>query len=190
MVEIKQQLESILFISPKPVKIKQLAKILDVSVKEIEANLKLLADEYQTTNRGIQISENSGKAQMITAAENSELVEKFIKDDINSELTRPALETLTIVAYRGPVSKIDLEMIRGVNCSLILRNLMIRGLVEEREDKEKHQMIYQVTFDFLKYLGIRKVQELPDYDRLNRDIDLTGIMNKKSVAPADESPVK
>lgn len=186
MAEIKQQLESILFISPKPVKIKQLAETLNVSVKQIEASLKLLAEEYRADNRGVQLSEHLGKAQMVTLAENSQLVENFIKEDINSELTRPALETLTIIAYRGPVTKIDLEMIRGVNCGLILRNLLIRGLVEEQEDKEKHQMVYQATFDFLKYLGLRNVQELPDYHRLNREVDLTGIIKSPDAVEKKE----
>ncbi|TFG35175.1 MAG: hypothetical protein E4H47_02040, partial [Parcubacteria group bacterium] len=80
-------------------------------------------------------------------------------------------------AYRGPITKADLDAIRGVNCSLILRNLMIKGLVEQREDKEKMAIFYHVTFDFLKYLGITETKELPDFEKLNKDENIEKILN-------------
>jgi len=73
---------------------------------------------------------------MTTAKESSEIVEKFLKEELTGEMTRPQLETLTIIAYRGPMTKMEIEQIRGVNCSLILRNLLMRGLVEAKLDKK------------------------------------------------------
>jgi segregation and condensation protein B len=77
------------------------------------------------------------------------------------------LETLTIIAYRGPVTRAELEQIRGVNCSIILRNLAMRGLITTASDKQTMQVTYSITFDFLKFLGLQQQSELPDYEKLN-----------------------
>ena len=108
-----------------------------------------------------------GGVQMVTAGYNAKLVKDFIKEETTGELTRAALETLTIVAYRGPITRAELEQIRGVNCAVILRHLLIRGLVESIENKKKMQTTYNVTFDFLRFLGLNQQSELPDYDKLN-----------------------
>ncbi|MCG2700667.1 SMC-Scp complex subunit ScpB, partial [Candidatus Parcubacteria bacterium] len=89
--------------------------------------------------------------------------------ETTGELSRPSLESLTIIAYRGPVAKIDLDRIRGINCALILRNLLLRGLIEGKYDNKKKETYYSVTFDFIKFLGINNIKELPDYERLNKD---------------------
>jgi len=114
---------------------------------------------------------------MVSAPENSSLVRDFIKDETTGELTRPSLETLTIIAYRGPISKLDLERIRGINCSLILRNLLIRGLIEAKTDRKKNEIYYNITFDFIRFLGINDVNQLPDYERLNKDDTLDRILS-------------
>src|SRR3989338_3080090 len=104
---------------------------------------------------------------MVTSAENSQLVQDYIKEETTGELSRAALETLTIIAYRGPVSRAELEQIRGVNCAIILRHLLIRGLVEADQDRKKMQLVYNITFDFLKFLGLNQQSDLPDYAKLN-----------------------
>ena len=104
---------------------------------------------------------------MGTAGENAKVVADFVKEEFSGELTRPQLETLTVIAYRGPISKYELEIIRGVNCSLILRNLSIRGLIEEDYDQKKKEMRYRVSIDFFRHLGIQRVEGLPDYDTLH-----------------------
>ena len=104
------------------------------------------------------------------------MVKKFIKSEISDELTKPALETLTIIAYRGPISKAELEIIRGVNCSLILRNLLMRGLIEAGEDRKKMVVLYNITFEFLKYLGLNQLSDLPDFEKLNRNNNLDKLL--------------
>ena len=116
---------------------------------------------------------------MVSSPENASFVSEFIKDETTGELSRPSLETLTIIAYRGPVAKLDLDRIRGVNCSLILRNLLLRGLVEVYEDKERGESIYNVSFDFLRFLGVNKVSELSDYERLHSDNTIDNVLNKE-----------
>jgi segregation and condensation protein B len=106
---------------------------------------------------------------MVSAPENAQLIQGFIKDETTGELSRPSMETLTIIAYRGPISKLDLDRIRGVNCSLIIRNLLLRGLIEAKPDKKKNETYYNVSFDFIRFLGINDVAELPDFERLSKD---------------------
>lgn len=176
---LAQSLESLLYISHKPLSLKELAALTEAPVTAVQTALAALIDQYATQERGIVILDHDDQYQLATIGEAAPLVQKLIKQELTSELTRPSLETLTIIAYRGPVSKAELELIRGVNCSLIIRNLLIRGLIEAREDKERSTMVYTVTFDFLKFLGLERVSQLPDYERLNRshtlDALLTGV---------------
>ncbi len=86
-----------------------------------------------------------------------------MKKEASGPLTRPSLETLAVIAYRGPVTKPEIEQIRGVNCAIILRNLLIRGLIEEREDTTRLQNVYTVSVDFLRELGLHNLDELPKY---------------------------
>ena len=117
----------------------------------------------------MQIIKVGSKYQMVSSPENSKTVQNFIQDETSGELSRPSLETLTIIAYRGPISKIDLDRIRGVNCALILRNLLIRGLIEAAADKTKKETYYTISLDFVRYLGISSVADLPDYEKLKQD---------------------
>ena len=113
---------------------------------------------------------------MVTNPQNSGYVQKFLKTEVCQELTPASLETLSIIAYRGPLTKRDLEKIRGINCSIILRHLLIKGLITEKvvnkkqaddEQIDSDNNIYSVSLEFIKHLGINDVQELPDYERLN-----------------------
>ncbi len=169
MPSLKSQIESLLFVSPKPLSIRQLAKVLGKKDKEITQAAEELRKEYAGDGRGMQIIKSDGKLQMVSSAETSEIVQEFMKDEIGGELSRPSLETLTIIAYRGPITKMDLDRIRGVNCALILRNLLLRGLISAKQDKQKKETYYTVTLDFIRYLGVNDVTELPDYERLHKD---------------------
>ncbi len=166
---LKSQIESILFIAGKPVSIKRLAKNLNSSDKEVAKVCQELIKEYEEKKRGMRMIKNGSRYQLVSSPENADIVKDFIKDETSGELTQPSLETLTIIAYRGPVSKIEIERIRGINCSLILKNLLIRGLIEIKADKEKNESYYTVSFNFLKFLGINSIEELPEYDRLNQN---------------------
>ena len=167
MPNLKSKLESLLFITNHPLSDKKLAELTKTEVENVRNELKILIEEYNQEGPGVNINKIGTKYQIVTAGDNRQLIQDFIKDETTGELTRPQLETLTIIAYRGPIGKLQLEQIRGVNCSLILRNLMMRGLIEAREDKTKADIYYQVTFDFLKFLGVNTVEELPDYEKLN-----------------------
>jgi segregation and condensation protein B len=168
-MKLKSQIESLLFISAKPMTASKLASLTKAKEKEVKKAGDELVEEYKNNKRGVQIIKNGSKYQMASAPENSKLIQEFVNDETTGELSRPSLETLTIIAYRGPISKANLDRIRGVNCSLILRNLLLRGLIEVKEDKSTGDSFYSVTFDFIRFLGINDVSELPDYEKLHKD---------------------
>ncbi|OGF31902.1 SMC-Scp complex subunit ScpB [Candidatus Falkowbacteria bacterium RIFOXYD2_FULL_35_9] len=186
---LRSQIESLLFASIKPLASRSIFNVLKKSQPElkfetVEQELKNLFVEYSESSRGIVLIESEGQYQFTTSADNSDLIKQFLKDDRSGELTQPSLETLTIIAYRGPVSKPVIEQIRGVNCSLILRNLLIRGLVQA--DGEEPELFFSVTPEFLKYLGIVSVKELPDYEKLHVVENLEQFLDNRQAEEVQE----
>ncbi|MCR4280632.1 MAG: SMC-Scp complex subunit ScpB [Candidatus Komeilibacteria bacterium] len=186
------QLESLLLVASKPLGLKKLQSLLGAKSEELKEALFVLQDRYNRPDSGVRILLNNDAVQLATSPEASELVKDFLKDETTGELTRPSLETLTIIAYRQPVTKAELEQIRGVNCSLILRNLMIRGLVESWEDKKLLTTYYGVTHEFLRFLGINSAAELPDFEKLNNLDHLQKLFSTgedgESIAFSDQTP--
>lgn len=150
---------------------KKIARLLDISHEEVKKSVAELREEYRE-KRGLRILEKDDKAQIVTAPENAAFVAQFIKSEFAQGLSRPALETLSIVAYRGPISHAAIEELRGVNSSFTLRSILLRGLVERVENpKDKRSYLYRISFDFLKTLGIERVENLPNYEQLNKKVD-------------------
>lgn len=166
-MSLKSQLESLLFVSLKPLAVKELASLLKSKSGEIEEALKSLGSDYQNNERGLTLIKNNNQYQIATDSASAALIQEFLKDETSGELSQPSLEALTIIAYRGPLAKLELDRIRGVNCSLIIRNLLLRGLIEEKFDKIKNENYYTITHDFIRFLGLREVADLPDYDKLH-----------------------
>ncbi|MFA6106838.1 MAG: SMC-Scp complex subunit ScpB [Patescibacteria group bacterium] len=176
-MNLKSQIESLLFISAKAITVKQLADIIKITPKEAEKACDELSREYKESGRGVEIVKQGSQYQMVSSPDNAGLVKDFVKEEVAGELSRPSLEALTIISYRGPVAKIDLDRIRGINCGMILRNLLIRGLIEAREDKVKRETYYTVTLDFVRHLGLNEISELPDYERLNKEETLERMLS-------------
>jgi segregation and condensation protein B len=188
--KLKSQLESLLLVSSRPLALKKIAEIIGAKTDEVLELLNQLSREYEENKNGIRLLINNNQVQLVSAPENASLVQGYLKDELTGELTNPSLETLTIVAYRQPITKAELEQIRGVNCGLILRNLMIRGLVEAEYSKQRAVTEYNVTLDFLKYLGINSVKELPDFEKLNSNENLLKLLNQENQqVEADEDKV-
>ncbi|EKD67398.1 MAG: Segregation and condensation protein B [uncultured bacterium] len=162
------KLESILFVASKPLTIAQLAKSLDTSKEHIDEALDTLVMKYNRDDSGIHVLREAESVQMATNPENLSAIEGFIKDEVSGELTKAQLETLTVIAYRSPVTRADLEQIRGVNCAVILRNLMMRGLVESYDSSEEILPTYILTMDALAALGISETNQLPQYETLHQ----------------------
>lgn len=185
MDKLQSQLESLLFVSAKPMALKQLVDLTGVAVPEVEQALEALMKRYALTDSGLALLHNNNKYQLVTKTDNAELIKGFLDQEVNSDLSRPSLETLTIIAYRGPIAKVDLDRIRGINCSMILRNLLLRGLIESKTDKQAGDTHYQVTFDFLKFLGVSSLDELPDYQRLHADQAVERFLNQSEEGDAE-----
>jgi segregation and condensation protein B len=168
----QRELEAILFMQAKPVSYTKLAKWLGCEVDVVKHALRELATQYRERSSGLQLTYTDSEVQLTTAGELHDLVSKIVKDERSGELTKPSLETLSIIAYRCPITKAELEAIRGVNCSLILRNLLIRGLITETYEKTKGIEVYDITPEYLQLLNVSHVKELPNYEHLHRDIKI------------------
>ncbi|MFH1111592.1 MAG: SMC-Scp complex subunit ScpB [Patescibacteria group bacterium] len=171
------QLEGILFAAAKPLLIKKLAEITESDQEKINKALAELSQRFGIDS-GLNIVRHGQEVELVTNPEHTKLIRAFLKKEELGELTRPQLEALSVIAYRGPLAKSELEQIRGVNCSLILRNLQIRGLVEQLDNGVV--TIYQVTVDFVRFLGLTDIKKLPDYERLHTPKSLEQLLEPKT----------
>ncbi len=159
---IKAMVESLLFVADEPVQPSRLAAILDASEDEVQAALRELAEEYEQ-QRGIRLQFTRSRVQMVTAPESTEIVRRYLGLELDGKLSPAALETLAIVAYRQPVTRAQVEAIRGVNADSVLRTLINRGLIEElgRLDQAGRPIIYGTSFEFLQQFGLASLEQLP-----------------------------
>lgn len=173
-MNLSLQLEAILFTAARPFTVKRLAEILDAPPKDVEAALA----EYETRleSSSLMIQRVGADILLVTRPEYAETVQKIAKDEIHGELTRAALEALTILAYRGPLTRPELEQIRGVHSSMILRNLLLRGLVEEKEDTRLGQPTYTVTSEYVRHLGLKSLEDLPRYEELRGHSNVVDVL--------------
>lgn len=170
-MKLSSQIEALLFWKNENVTIAWLSKSLEKSREEIEQALKELDDALKTTERGIFLQINGDDVALKTAPEAASLIEKFSKEELVKELTPSSLETLSIITYRGPISKKEIDYIRGVNSGFILRNLLIRGLITKEEGKEGRGNLYKPTLELLSLLGITNLAELEEYDTFKSEIE-------------------
>jgi len=162
-------IESILFFKGTPTAISFIAKVLGKKKEEIEEALNILDKKLE--DRGLTLIRLEDKVSLGTAPKTSGFIEALIKEDLSKDIGKAGLETLSIVIYKGPVSRGDIDYVRGVNSSFILRNLLIRGLVEKvRDQKDQRVSLYNPTFKLLSYLGISKMSEMPKYDETRENI--------------------
>lgn len=174
--KLKSILESLLFISGEPIGAQKLAKICGIPKNEVEQALAELEKEYQG-NHGLKIVSKDGSYQLVSSPENSQFANRLVSGELNAELSKSAVETLSIVAYRGPITRVQVEAIRGVNSSYVLRSLLMRGLVERKETSDIRGYLYEISFDFLKYLGIQKTSELPDWGMLSKNDKISELLS-------------
>lgn len=176
-MSINSQIETILFVASKPLSFKKIAKVLQVEENIVLEALKELATKYNPAEAGMVLLQNNDDWQMVSNPDNKAAAENFLKAEVSGELTRPQLETLTVISYCGPITRPELDQIRGVNCSLILRNLMMRGLVKENDDNTSLLPKYEVTMEYLRHLGLSSIGELPDYEKLHQHQHITGALS-------------
>lgn len=170
------KLQALFFASPKPLSLRQIAGHIAVPLGEVEREVAQLMERMNTEESGIHLLKHAEGYQFVTNPACGALVARLTKDDAG-ELTRPSLETLTVIAYRGPMTRAEIEAIRGVQCALILRNLLVRGLIIERDDVRRGEAVYTLSGDTLRYLGVHSEKELPDYAAFHTDARLTKLVD-------------
>jgi segregation and condensation protein B len=160
---LRASLEAILLVADEPVPVVVLAQVLERPRNKVAAELHDLATEYAAEGRGFDLREVAGGWRFYTREDCAPLVERFVSDGQEVRLTQAALETLAVVAYRQPVSRVRVSAVRGVNCDSVMRTLVLRGLVEEAgTDKETGAILYRTTAYFLERLGLASLEDLPE----------------------------
>lgn len=160
--DLKAQVESLLFVASEPVAIDRLATVLETGSEQVEEALQALAREY--TDRGIRLQRKGRRVQMVTAPDAADVVRLFLGLELSGKLSPAALETLAIIAYQQPVTRAEIEAVRGVNSDSVLRTLLQRGLIEEQDrlDQPGRPIVYGTTFEFLQQFGLFSLEQLPE----------------------------
>lgn len=168
-MDIKLTIESLLFAVGEPLSVKRLSKIVNAKEEKVKGILRELKEEFQNQNRGIRLINNNEEWLMVTAPESTSFIQKFKKEVIEGDLSPASQETLAIIAYRGPITRAKINEIRGVDSSYILRQLLLRELIERSMHTEKYKAyLYNVSFGLLQHLGISNVQELSRYEEFSK----------------------
>ncbi len=154
-------LESLLFVADGPVTVSRLAQALEVTAAEVEAALATWQES--SAGRGVRLQRVGERVQLVSAAQAAPYIERFLELELHSRLSPAALEALAIVAYEQPVTRIQVEAVRGVNSDSVLRTLVSKGLIEEvgRLDSVGRPILYGTTFEFLQFFGLESLGDLP-----------------------------
>jgi len=153
--------ESLLFVADAPVQVNQIADVLECDANQVEATLQHMANNY--ASRGLRLQRKGNRVQLVSAPEAAPYIERFLGLSLSGKLSAAALETLSIIAYKQPITRPQIEAIRGVSSDGVLRTLMSKGLIEEvgRLETVGHPVLFGTTFEFLQYFGISSLSELP-----------------------------
>ncbi len=170
MLPLDAKIESILFYKGEPVAIKELASLLKETTEDIVAAVDVLRNRL--TGTGLALIENENDIGLFTSPEASVLIDEMRKDELSKELSKASLETLSIILYGTNVTRGDIDYIRGVNSSFIVRNLLVRGLIERKEHpSDARKNIFIPSLALLAYMGVREVTDLPDYEVTRKSLE-------------------
>lgn len=178
-MELDKAIEAVLFYKAEPIKKAVLMKTLEVGEEELGTALSLLKERLQSGATALLSTDE--EVSLVVAPEFDELIEGTRKDEMKRGIGKAGAETLAIVMYRGPITRAEIDRVRGVNSSYILRNLEIRGLVERRSGKRQNEFV--ITTELLRHLGIQEKTEMPDYAKVLNALEAF----ENSTFPNDES---
>ena len=159
------RIEALLFVAAEPVTHGQLASALDTNIAQVNKALDELDESFNS--RGLRLQRHNGRVQLTTAPEVSESIERFLGLEAVSHLSRAALETLAIIAYQQPITRPQVDAVRGVNSDGVMRSLLSKGLIQEggRADGPGRPILYSTTPEFLQHFGLNSLTELPPFER-------------------------
>lgn len=168
-MEIESKIEAILFFKGEPVSLRKLGEVLNVSPGELLESIGKLKEHL--AGRGLVLIEKENEVMLGTAPELSMLIEDLRKEELNKNLSKASLETLSIILYKNGATRSLIDFIRGVNSNFILRALSIRGLIEKVSDpSDQRRYIYKPTFELMSFMGATSREELPQYDEVVRGL--------------------
>ncbi len=185
-MNLESKIEAILFWKAEPITRKKLAEILNAEEVEINAGIEKLKESLM--GRGMVLIEKDLEITLGTAPELSPLIENLQKEELNKDLSKASLEALSIILYKNGANRAEIDYIRGVNSSFSLRALSVRGLVEKVADqKDSRRFVYKPSFELLSYMGIKSVEELPDYGEVSTSMDVAakGLEEEDKAALSD-----
>jgi segregation and condensation protein B len=183
---LSQKIEAILFWKAEPVSIEKLAKFLECDIESVRNALVELQNNLN--NRGLTLVQTDSDVMLGTAKELSPLIEKLTKEELIRDLGKAGLETLSIILYQGPISRADIDYIRGVNSQFIIRNLSIRGLIERIDNpKDMRSFLYKPTLQLLAHLGVNNISDIPEFEKVRREID--SFKNSEIEKPNNSDPI-
>jgi segregation and condensation protein B len=181
----KSQILSVLFVASKPVTMKELEEVLEIQPENLKEAISSLVSD--NNHSGIILLAHNNRLQLSSNPDNSPAVKKFLSLELREKLTDASLETLAIILYKQPVSRADIENIRGVNSQYILRQLLIRGLIEKiGSTTDRRVQLYKTTLEFMQHLGIKSMAELPDFEELTKNIQLPSLDSPTAGIPKTE----
>ncbi|MBU5590734.1 segregation/condensation protein B [Clostridium sp. MSJ-4] len=168
-------IESLLFVSGEPMELKHISNIIECDNKYTKEILKEMIKEYEKERRGIKLIHTDGKYQLVTKPENSDYIQKILKTNSRQSLSQAALETLAIIAYKQPITRIDIDEIRGVKSDSAVQRLLERELIKEsgRLEVAGRPILYSTTEEFLKQFNMETLKELPSLDSFIQE-DIAG----------------
>ena len=164
-LSLAAQIEALLFIAVEPVTPSQIATTLETTTTQVNNALDELDTSFQT--RGLRLQRHSGRVQLTTAPETSEAIERFLGLEATTRLSRAALEALSIIAYQQPVTRPQVDSVRGVNSDGVMRSLLSKGLIQEggRAEGPGRPILYHTTPEFLQHFGLNSLTDLPPLER-------------------------
>lgn len=173
-MNFKAIVEGLLFVSGEEgLSLEEIANLIEKEKKETSEIIKELYNDYDNNDRGMHIEFLGNKFKFTTKSEHKEYYKKLVEQEENSILSQSSLETLAIIAYNGPITRISIDEIRGVNSSYVIRKLLLKGLIEEvgKEESPGKPRLYNITSRFLDYFGLGNIEELPKIETDNKEID-------------------
>lgn len=159
-------IESLLFVAGEPLKLKEIASIIECDIETTRELIEDLKEEYKALERGIKLISINDEYQLVTKPENSKFIQKLLKTNTRQSLSQAALETLSIIAYKQPITRINIDEIRGVKSDRAISTLLEKGLIKEsgRLDIVGRPVLYSTTDKFLVHFGLENLKQMPSLD--------------------------
>lgn len=181
---IKSIIESILFVTGEPLSLRDIAINLEMPPRYVEEVLNEMILDYETSSRGIKLISIKDEYQLVTKSENSDYIQKLLKKNKRQSLSQASLESLAIIAYKQPITRIDIDEIRGVKSESAIQKLIEKNLIKEsgRLDVPGRPILYSTTNEFLRQFELNDLKELPSLDLFdNTDDDTEEILNESEI---------